>query len=123
MMPGGKLSRQDTELVILRVAHVCDSPYERDHHVRIGARAGLSREEIERVAAGPDAPGWTPSRAALLRAVDELTAAHRIADATWAHLATAYDDKQLIELCLLAGHYTALAGTLNSLGVQIDTRS
>jgi alkylhydroperoxidase family enzyme len=122
MMPGGKLPRQDTELVILRVAHLCDSAYERDHHERIGRRVGLSAEEIARVAEGPEAAGWTPRRAALLRAVDELTADHRIADATWAALRPELDDKQLIELCLLAGHYTALAGTLNSLGVQVDTR-
>jgi alkylhydroperoxidase family enzyme len=122
LMPRGKLSRQDTELVILRVAHVCDSPYERDHHERIGARVGLGAEEIARVAEGPDAEGWTPYRAALLRAVDELTAEHRICDATWAQLRPELDDRRLIELCLLAGHYTALAGTLNSLGVQVDTR-
>ena len=32
------------------------------------------------------------------------------------------DERQLIELCLLAGHYTMLAGTLNSLGVRPDDR-
>jgi alkylhydroperoxidase family enzyme len=122
MMPGGKLSRQDTELVILRVSWVCDSPYERDHHVRIGRRAGLSAEEIARVEDGPDAPGWTPLRAALLRAVDELVRDHRIADATWATLAASLDERQLIELCLLTGHYAGLAGTLNSLGVDVDQR-
>ncbi len=122
MMPGGKLGRQETELVILRVAHLCDSAYERDHHERIGRSVGLSAEEIARVAAGPDADGWTPLQAALLRATDELTADHCIADATWAQLRPELDDRQLIELCLLAGHYAALAGTLNSLGVQLDTR-
>jgi alkylhydroperoxidase family enzyme len=122
MMPGGKLGRQETELVILRVAHLCDSPYERDHHVRIGRRVGLTAEQIARVADGPDADGWTAHQAALLRATDELTRDHRISDATWDALRPDLDDRQLIELCLLAGHYTALAGTLNSLGVQLDTR-
>ncbi len=122
MMPGGKLSRQDTELVILRVAEVCDSPYEHDHHVRIGRRVGLSPDDIARVAEGPDAAGWTTYRAALLRAVDELVRDHRIADATWEALRAELDERQLIELCLLAGHYAGLAGTLNSLGVQLDQR-
>ncbi len=122
MMPGGKLGRQETELVILRVAHLCGSEYERDHHVRIGRRVGLSTAQLDAVPLGPEAPIWSPREAALLRATDELTADHCISDSTWAALRPELDDKQLIELCLLAGHYTALAGTLNSLGVQLDTR-
>src|SRR5690349_13221718 len=42
LMPGGKLPRADTELVILRVAHTCDCAYEWGHHERLGQRAGLS---------------------------------------------------------------------------------
>ena len=37
LMPGGKLPRRDTELVILRVAHLRACAYEFDHHVRLGA--------------------------------------------------------------------------------------
>jgi alkylhydroperoxidase family enzyme len=122
IMPGGKLPRQDTELVILRVSYLCDNAYERDHHERIGARVGLTAEEIARVADGPDAEGWSPRRAALLRATDELHHDNRISDATWEQLRPELDERQLIELCLVAGHYTALAGTLNSLNVQLDTR-
>jgi alkylhydroperoxidase family enzyme len=122
LMPGGKLPRRDTELVILRVSHLCDSAYERDHHERIGARAGLNQAEIARVALGPDAEGWTPRQAALLRATDELRADSRIGDLTWAALREHLDERDVIELCLLAGHYIALASTLNSLGVQLDER-
>ena len=59
LMPGGTLPRTDTELVILRVAHINRCRYEWDHHVRIGAKAGLSSEQIERVAEGPAADGWS----------------------------------------------------------------
>src|SRR5256885_6070053 len=72
LMPGGSLPRRDTELVILRVSVVCGCDYEWGHHVRLGRRAGLSGEEIERVGAGPDADGWSDHDRALLRAVDEL---------------------------------------------------
>ncbi|HMT51191.1 MAG TPA: carboxymuconolactone decarboxylase family protein, partial [Dietzia sp.] len=41
MMPFGVLDRRTTELVILRVAHLRGSAYERAHHERIGARVGL----------------------------------------------------------------------------------
>lgn len=122
LMPGGRLPRQDTELVILRVAHLCGSDYELDHHERIGARVGLSPEQIGRVREGATADGWTPRQAAILQATDELHHDRCITDATWSLLLGHLDERELIELCLLAGHYTMLAGTLNSLGVQLDAR-
>jgi alkylhydroperoxidase family enzyme len=123
LMPRGTLPRADTELVILRVSVNCGSDYEWDHHVRIGRRVGLTDEQIERVGDGPDAAGWTDHERALLRAVDELANDSVIGETTWAALRNRYDDRQLIELCLLAGHYEMLAGALNSLGVQPDERS
>src|SRR3954447_25965347 len=58
LMPGGKLPRADSELLILRVAHNCECLYEWRHHERIGWQAGLSAEEIERIREGADAAGW-----------------------------------------------------------------
>jgi AhpD family alkylhydroperoxidase len=122
LMPGGTLPRAHTELVILRVSFNCGCDYEWDHHVKLGRRAGLSNEQIARVAEGPEAGGWADHERALLRAVDELARDRLIGEATWAALRARYDEKQMIELCLLAGHYEMLAGTLNSLGVQPDER-
>jgi AhpD family alkylhydroperoxidase len=120
LMPGGRLPRRDTELVILRVAHNTRCEYERGHHEHLGRRAGLSAEEIARVREGAAAPGWSPRQALLLRAADELHADGRIGDPLWAELAAELDDRLLIELCLLIGHYEMLAMTLNTLRVQPD---
>ncbi len=118
LMPGGKLPRQDTELVILRVAHNTGSEYEWSQHERIGARAGLGEEEISRVRIGPDAPGWTERQELLLRAADEMHDKGRIEDELWARLAGHFDEVRLIEICMLIGHYEMLAMTLNTLEVQ-----
>ncbi len=120
LMPGGKLPREETELVILRVAHNTGSEYEWVQHERIGARAGLSGEEISRVRIGPDAPGWSERQGLLLRAADEMHNGGRIEDELWARLARHYDDVLLIEICMLIGHYEMLAMTLNSLQVEPD---
>ena len=66
------LSGRDRELAILRVGWRCQSPYEWGQHVVIGRREGISDEEVARIGAGPDAPGWSDHDAAVLRAVDEL---------------------------------------------------
>ena len=120
LMPGGKLPRADTELVILRVAHNCASEYEWRHHVRLGRRAGLSAEQIERVRSGPEAAGWTDRQGLLLRAADELHADRTLSDELWARLRPLLSDVEAIELCLLIGHYEMLAMTLNALHVQPD---
>jgi alkylhydroperoxidase family enzyme len=106
--------------VILRVAHNCHCEYEWGHHERLGRTAGLSAEEIERVRSGPGAEGWTSRQALLLRAADELHADRVISDGLWAELRPLLSDADLIELCMLIGHYELLAMTLNSLAVQPD---
>ncbi|HET8639485.1 MAG TPA: carboxymuconolactone decarboxylase family protein [Solirubrobacterales bacterium] len=120
LMPGGKLPRRDSELVILRVAHNTGSEYEWGQHERLGRAAGLSEVEIARVREGAEAPGWSERQALILAAVDELHGADRIGAETWSGLARHLEPVKLIELCMLAGHYTMLAGTLNSLQVQSD---
>ena len=123
LMPGGRLRRRDTELVILRVAHHTGSEYEWRHHEAIATKAGLSEAEIERVREGPDADGWSERDAALLAATDELDRDSRISEKTWAKLRPDLSDEELIELCVLAGHYRMLAGMLNSLAVRPDDRA
>jgi AhpD family alkylhydroperoxidase len=118
LMPGGKLPRVETELVILRVAHNTGCEYEWGHHERFGKRAGLSAEQIARVRTGPGAEGWSERQELLLLAADELHAEGRIGDGLWARLAGEYDEVRLIELCMLVGHYEMLAMTLNTLGVE-----
>jgi alkylhydroperoxidase family enzyme len=114
----GKLPARDRELVILRTAFRCGSAYEWGQHVRLARMAEISDEEIDRVAFGPDEPGWDPFDATLLTAVDELHDDACITDTTWAALAARYDERQMIELPMLVGQYQMLAFTLNSLGVQ-----
>ncbi len=117
LLLAGTLPARDRELLILRTAWNNGCEYEWGQHLRIAREAGLG-DEIDRVVDGPAAPGLAPFDAALLQAADELHRDSVISDDTWARLRERYDDRQLIEVPMLIGHYTLLAFTLNSLGVQ-----
>ena len=80
----GVLERRDNALLALRTGFRCDSEFEWGVHAETAVlRAGLTTEEVARVAAGPDAAGWSLRDAALLRAADELQDDHTISDDTW----------------------------------------
>jgi uncharacterized protein YceH (UPF0502 family)/alkylhydroperoxidase/carboxymuconolactone decarboxylase family protein YurZ len=114
----GKLPARERELAILRVGWLCQAEYEWGQHVPIGKRAGLTDEEIARIPGGATAAGWSDLDQAILRATDELHDDSCITDATWARLAEEYDEKQLIELVMVVGHYHLVSMTLNTLGIQ-----
>lgn len=114
------IGHRERELLILRTGWNCRAEYEWGQHVVIGRQCGLSDEEIERVTVGPDAPGWDPFDATLLRAADELHRDSRIGDATWQALSARYDTQQLMDVIFAVGQYTLVSMALNSLGVQLD---
>jgi AhpD family alkylhydroperoxidase len=120
LMPGGRLPRRETELVILRVASLRGCDYELEHHVRLGRRAGVTAADVDRVRVGSSADGWQPHEALLLRMTEELLATKDLSDPIWAELRTAYDARTVIELLLLVGHYDMLATTLMTLRLEPD---
>jgi 4-carboxymuconolactone decarboxylase len=114
----GNLPDRERELIILRVARNTGCEYEYAQHVSIGERAGLTRAEIESIVR--DDGDWAPADQVEHDLVDELCADDCVTDATWARLAEGHDERELVELVLVAGYYRMLAGFLNSAGVQLD---
>ena len=116
----GRLPARDRELLILRTAVRCGSSYEWGQHVRIAERLEIERADIDRVAAGPDADGWSEHEAALLRCADELHEGATVSPATWSALRARYDEPQMMEATMLVGQYHMVAFALNAFGVQLD---
>ena len=111
---------RDREILILRTGWRCRAEYEWGQHVVIGKAVGLKDEEILRIVDGPDADGWDPFEATLLRAADELHDDQIIGDATWTALGERYSTQQLMDVVFTVGQYTLVSMALNSLGVQLD---
>jgi AhpD family alkylhydroperoxidase len=120
LMPGGNLPRRETELVILRVATLRDCAYELEHHVRLGRRAGVTTADVARVREGSTADGWSGHERLLMQVTEQLLATRDLDDATWSELRAAYDERTVIEVLLLVGHYDMLATTLTTLRLEPD---
>jgi len=123
LMPGGTLKRSESELVILRVAATMRCAYEWDHHERLAKRAGVSEQAIECVRQGDlDAECFSPRERAFLQACQDLYDRREILEDTWRALIELATEVEIIELCMLVGHYQMLAMTLNTLRVPLDVR-
>lgn len=113
------LPARERELAILRVGWRCDAEYEWAQHVVIGTEAGLTADEIRRIAEGPDA-GWGELDRLVLVATDELHDDQRIGDTTWAQLSQHWNTQQLMDLVFTVGQYTLVSMALKTFGVPLD---
>jgi alkylhydroperoxidase family enzyme len=114
------LDARQRELLILRVAARRGAEYEWEQHVFLARDLGFTESEIERIAEGPHAAGWTPLETAMLRAVDELIDDAYVTDETWSDLADELDRHQLMDLVFTVGAYDLLAMAFKSFGLQLD---
>jgi 4-carboxymuconolactone decarboxylase len=114
------LPQQTRELLIMRSAWLIRVDYEWAHHVRTAQEAGLSVAQIERIAVGSAASGWSEEQAAVLRAAEELRREAFIDDASWETLSRHYDARQLIDIIFTVGGYTMTGLAINSFGIQLE---
>lgn len=119
LLRAGVLPERERELVILRVGWRAGSEYEFGQHTALGKNAGLTDDEVARIAdCGPGQ--WDEGDRALVALADELCDNDIVSDATWADLASRWTEPQLLELLVLAGFYRLVSGMLNSVGVALE---
>lgn len=114
------ITPRQRELLILRVAAVRDATYEWTQHVVLAGDAGISPDEVQRLAEGSEAPGWSDIDGALITAAEELVADARISEPTWAVLAQEFDTQQLMDIVFTVGAYDLLAMAFRSFDVELD---
>ena len=117
----GLLPARDRELLILRAAHLSDSPYLEDGHRHLARTCGLSEAEIVNVTKPLDEGGWGPLEYSLILVADELVSSFEISDSTWSDLTQWYDVQQLLEIPMVVGYFYCMGAVLNSLGTPPET--
>ena len=119
LLAKGSLPARERELAILRTGWLRRAPFEFGEHAAFAKRLGMTADEIEQVKRGSAHPAWNEKDRAILRAAEELHADTMISDDTWSVLARHFDQKQLIELPFLIGHYTMVAYYQNALRIPM----
>ncbi len=107
------------EAVILRVAELSGSAYERMQHLDQARAAGFSNEEIAAIEAGN-----TASQPELLRVVitfvEECVASVKVSEATFERARALLSPRDIATILLLVGHYMMVARLLETLEVDLD---
>jgi carboxymuconolactone decarboxylase len=115
----GLLSDTDREIIVLRVAKLRNSDFERKLHYHLAIKAGLSAEEIRFIEEGYS-DRLSKQRAALVRYVDDCILQHKASEGTFWALREYYSVGQMAEATHLAGHAAMTAMYLASLDIPLD---
>lgn len=114
------LSPELRELIILRVGHLCEAPYELHHHTRIAREEGMSEELIRAAAVGAEAPGLDDAQQLVLALTDDLVNERRASDATFAPATAMFGAGGLTEIIMLVGSYVLACMFLRSFAIDIE---
>ena len=107
-------------MVILRVGHLRDCEYELQQHRRLARTRGIGPDLQAKIFDGPDTDGLTDRQRALITATDEFVVTRGVSPETWTTLSSHLSRAQLVEFCMLAGQYDALAATMSALRIPLD---
>jgi alkylhydroperoxidase family enzyme len=115
----GLVPAREREIVILRVGWRSGSVYEFGQHTVIGGAAGVTDDEVRRLAAEP-LDGWGDDDRALVELADQLCTTNNVDDALWERLSRRWGEPELMELLVVAGFYRLVSGFLNATGVELE---
>lgn len=115
---GSGLKRRTVELVILAVARACRSRYEWHQHVELGLEAGLTPDEIK--ALGSEAHEHLAERDRALVEYVRAVATDEVTSPIFEAVSD-LDDRTVVGVTLLAGHYLMTARMLSALDVPTES--
>lgn len=108
------------ELAILQVGRLAQR-YEWVQHVPVALATGVTQEQIDALERGRiDDPVFDPTQRAVLGFVADMVRDGQVSDADHATLSGLLDDRQIVEVALVAGHYLGLARIMTALQIDPD---
>lgn len=107
------------EILILRVAHLCRSEYELNHHISISANLGFTPGQQEAIRVRDYSKLSEPERA-VAQFTDEVVANNGVADKTLDSVRMLFGEPVVIEMLILIASYVGTALLAKATGVEPD---
>jgi len=111
------------EIAVLRVAHVTRSIYEWTQHVVVAKMAGVTEEEIEKIASEGTVTTLDEEGNLLCRVADEISRDVKLSDAALAQILNSYGNRGATELILCVSYFNMLSRFLESTRVRLEEES
>ena len=108
------------EIAILTVARELDVAYEWAHHEPVGREVGVRDEVIESIRSGRAPMGLPAKEGVFAQAAKELVRNRKLTDRTYQAVEHLIGPAQTIDLIVLVGYYSLLAGVINTLDIELD---
>lgn len=116
----GYLPLLEREIIVMRVAKIVKSDFERLIHYPLAIKAGLSDAEIHDIE-NANYEKMDPKRSALVRYVSECTIDRKASPEAFKELNQFYSQGEIADATHLAGHAGMTAMYLSSLAIPLDT--
>lgn len=119
LLARGLIPAREREIVILRVGWRSGSVYEFGQHTVMGKGAGLTDDEVGRLATEAR-EGWSDADRDLVELADQLCSTNTVDDPLWDRLSRRWGEQELMELLVVAGFYRLVSGFLNATRIPLE---
>lgn len=120
LLTQAKLDARLRELVILRIAKLCNSGYEWYQHEIIARQVGVPEPQIEALRLEQDHSLFNEQERAILRYTEEITTNVKASAEAFEKLSQFLSPQELVELTLTIGFYNMVAQFLENTEVEIE---
>jgi len=108
------------QMIILRVGHLCDAPYELYQHTRIARECGITEEQLAGVKEGPTAAVLDDSQKLALAVTDDIVNDLKVSDENMKNAIAKFGESGLVEILWLAGCYVMACAFLRTFEPDIE---
>jgi AhpD family alkylhydroperoxidase len=110
------------EIIILRIAHLMDCPYELGQHLTLAGAAGMSPQEIAALVSDSAslAADFTEVERAVVELTTQLLTTRQATEGAVHEVYTALGAEAMIEVLMIINRWAGLALMLNALEVDLD---
>lgn len=110
------------QIAILRVGHLCQSAYETYQHEKLARIVGLTDQQIAATRDGKSIEALDERQLAVLRFAEEMTTSIKVSDATFDRVRAFLPEKELTELTIITGFYSAICRFLETMEIEIERK-